>query len=374
MKYTEALSQGIAKKDLNGIRAALIGYLDVGADGANILCVADSVAKEIGRDGIDLFVPDDGRCNFDDINSDTKQKLINIKARLRSNFSREKIAYAEKLLAQTIAPDRENIIPISRKNISVTAPVASENINSLRSENELKLPADLQKAVDDGERSSVIAILMGLLDIFDKDEALPVIEYASLCDNQLKAKGIKLFDPDDDRIDFTALPLTDETLISLKAKLRLNFSLEKMIFAEKIFQLKLAEKQSQVSQEAITHAAVMKESTPDAEAAAPENIENDLGYSASSSEPVPPQECPFAESTSTPSGSRDHGYSSCGSREEASADTPPLARPSSRTNTYLPSTKIVYQPGPLESLFGKVGRFFDKLFGNEGKNIRRPRR
>ena len=34
--------------------------------------------------------------------------------------------------------------------------------------------------------------------------------------------------------------------------------------------------------------------------------------------------------------------------------------------------EVVYQPGPLEKLFGQIGKCFNAIFNQKGKQIERP--
>ena len=246
MKFSQELERSLNARDLNGIRAALIGYLDIGSD-SNVVLVADEINNQLKSSGMELFDPDDGR-NVTSSASMPREALRSIKVALRLNFSKEKIRKGAELKRQVENSDERSDcsrVVTASKVFDVSAPQSAQPAGTKNNDEEIVIPAELQEAVSKGETSSVKSILIGCLDVFDKTEVLPVIEFAAYCKDNLEKKGIQLFAEDDKSIDFSVMPLTAETLRTLKAKLRLNFSLEKMIFAEKIFQQELAKKLQQ---------------------------------------------------------------------------------------------------------------------------------
>ena len=452
MELSQELKQSLESQDLNGIRAALIGYLDLGCK-SNVILIADEIDKKLSSSGIALFDKDDGRDTTGNAQSPRKA-LRAIKAALRLNFSREKIRKGAELKRQaetsqetvgstitrnsTITKGRSDaggfvdgkssgatIIaskgsyddgpcvgckddqerPMTRgTTINTTADVngstraaTSKSFSSssdsrtygttakrgqttgLASETEcetfatsthensmgkgkVSIPADLKQAVASGETSSVKSILMGFLDVFDKTEPLPVIQIASYCKDALEKKGIQLFAEDDKSVDFSVVPLTAETLRTLKAKMRLNFSLEKMIFAERIFQQELAQKlQKNTSGKTVTKPVVeprqpVAEQEPIVEPRQPVAEQEPI---IEPCQPVAEQE-PIVEP-----------------RQPATSYRPQVDAGSAANRSRPPQDnkiiiEVIYQPGPLEHLFGQVGKFFDCLFNKKGKRIERP--
>ena len=472
MELSQELKQSLESRDLNGIRAALIGYLDLGCE-SNVILIADEVDKKLSSSGIALFDKDDGRGTTDTAQS-AREALRGIKAALRLNFSREKIRKGAELKRQaetsqetvgstisrnsTITKGRSNAgafvdgkssgatsiackeIGVSRATTHTSTIIASKgkgsyvdgpcvgckddqgrtitrgitvntttdvngstraatsksfssssdsrsygttakrgqttdqesatecetfatstHENSMGKE-EVSIPADLKQAVARGETSSVKSILMGFLDVFDKTEPLPVIQIASYCKDALEKKGIQLFAEDDKSIDFSVVPLTAETLRTLKAKMRLNFSLEKMIFAERIFQQELAQKLQKKT-------VGTTETKPDVEPRQP----------AVEQKPVVEPRQPAVEQKPVVE------------PRQPAVEQKPVVEPRQPATSYRPQgdagsaanrsrplqdnrikIEVIYQPGPLEHLFGQVGKFFDCLFNKKGKRIERP--
>lgn len=425
MELSQELKQSLESQDLNGIRAALIGYLDLGCE-SNVILIADEIDKKLSSSGMALFDKDDGRAPTGNAQS-PREALRGIKAALRLNFSREKIRKGAELKRQAEASQETVESTISRNSTTAkgrsdaggfvdgkssgatsiaskgscvdgpcvgckddqgrtmtrgttinttdvngsTRAAASKSFsspsdsrsygttakrgqttgqesatecetfttsiheNSMGKE-EVSIPADLKQAVASGETSSVKSILMGFLDVFDKTEPLPVIQIASYCKDALEKKGIQLFAEDDKSIDFSVVPLTAETLRTLKAKMRLNFSLEKMIFAERIFQQELAQKLQKKTAGTTVTKPVVEPRQPAAE------------------------QKPVVEPRQSATSYRPQGDAGSASNR---------SRPPQDNKIKI---EVIYQPGPLEHLFGQVGKFFDGLFNKKGKRIERP--
>ena len=341
MELSQELKQSLSARDLNGIRAALIGYLDFWCDD-DVIMVADEVEKQLSSVGIALYDKDDGRDTTGSANS-PREALRGIKASLRLNFSREKISRGAELKRQADAASEAENRNMGSPSTTLKAGVYESSVaygkspqaigasvSTSASTRDVIIPTDLEQAVASGESSSVKSMLIGLLDLFDKTEPVPVIQLASYCRDNLDKRGIRLFDEDDKSMDFSVAPLSVETLRTLKAKMRLNFSLEKMIFAEKIFQQELAKK-------------LQKQSTGSIE---PKPV---VEQRQTAVEPKPVVEQPRPEC-------RPHDAT------ESASSTP----------GYKIKIEVIYKPGPLEHLFGQVGKFFDCLFNQRGKRIERP--
>ena len=436
MEFSQELKQSLGARELNGIRAALIGYLDLGCED-DAITVADEVEKQLSSSGIALFDEDDGRDTTGAAKS-PREALRRIRGSLRLNFSREKIRRGAELkrLAETSS---ETVGGSTSENTTVTrggtvrssvtfgvSTTAGTTVKDHRSgdsgeqpgisthttvgavptraaeravsetsdpvENrpvgkEVVIPADLKQAVANGETSSVRSMLIGFLDVFDKTEPVPVIELVAYCKDNLEKRGIRLFDEDDKRVDFSAAPLTAETLRMLKGKLRLNFSLEKMIFAERIFQQELAKKLQQTSPRTTDTKPVEpprqvtpepRQVTPDPRQVAPEprqaapeprqvtpeprQVEPEPRQAA----PEPRQVTPDPRQVEPPNRPRP-AYSQRVVTRTAGTESRP--RPDNKIKV-----EIVYKPGPLEFLFGQIGKIFDCLFNKKGKRIERPYR
>ena len=420
MKFSPELENSIKVRDITGIRAALIAYLDAGCT-ENALDISDEVKNLLHKEGIELFDVDDAR--FTSTNdSDLKADLRKLKAALRLNFSREKIS-----LGTVMKNKLEDTSDMFARQNSSTAFNAGEYETETSSTNASKvvsgnsssdlvqtveptevsirefktshskttdfdsttLPDDLEKAVNAGEVSTVKSILMGYLDIFDKTEAIPVIQYAAICKDKLSSQKIELFVADDGRFDFENAPLSAESLRSIKAKLRLNFSLEKMIFAEKIFQIEMEKRAEDISKE---EKNVYVEKQPLVVAAseevekAPEVTNINATTSVSSVDVLTPIfDKPVAETTEHDAYKKTTAVDNATSKdntfayEETYTDSHSESynhqkRQSQPHSEQTIKIEIVYKPGPLEHLFGQIGRFFDCMFNNKGKRIERPYR
>ena len=419
MKFSSELENSIKVRDITGIRAALIAYLDAGCT-ENALDISDEVKNLLCKEGIELFDADDAR--FTPSNeSDLKADLRKLKAALRLNFSREKISlgtviknkleYTSDMFARPISSTASNagvydtetsftsgnnvichntssdtVQNVEKKEVSVRDIKTSDNSVDFDS---ITLPDDLEKAVNAGEVSTVKSILMGYLDIFDKTESIPVIQYAAICKDKLSSQNIELFVADDGRFDFENAPLSAESLRSIKAKLRLNFSLEKMIFAEKIFQIEMEKRAENISKvdknvyaekqppviaasevvekapevanvNATTSANTVNVPTPIFDKPVAETIEHDVSEKTTAADNVTSKDNTFThEETYTDSHSESYRHQ----RRQAQQHSEQTIK-----------IEIVYKPGPLEHLFGQIGKFFDCLFNNKGKRIERPYR
>jgi hypothetical protein len=174
----------------------------------------------------------------------------------------------------------------------------------------------------------------------------------------------------------------------LKAKLRNNFSLEKMIVAEKIFQKQLAAKintsesnqfQSTKKGQLLVESKHTTSANPNAteqttssvsQVKEDESIDKtnlSASISGPSTRPKEPVQAQGSSQPHTSSVSNDKSFSEAKSSSKHDTSKPNDSK--SRQTTI----EIVYSPGPLEKLFGSIGLFFDKLFGQEGKTIRRTR-
>ena len=418
MKFSPELENSIKVRDITGIRAALIAYLDAGCT-ENALDISDEVKNLLHKEGIELFDVDDARFTYTN-DSDLKADLRKLKAALRLNFSREKISLGT--LMKNKLEDTSDMF--ARQNLSTafnarmyeteTSSTSGNKVISRNSSSDsvqpvepievstkefktstsnatdfdaITLPDDLEKAVNAGEVSTVKSILMGYLDIFDKTEAIPVIQYAAICKDKLSSQKIELFVADDGRFDFENAPLSAESLRSIKAKLRLNFSLEKMIFAEKIFQIEMEKKAEIISKEAETVCIEKQPSVAD-ESEVIENVQEDASTDIIASaiaidEPTPVSNKDVAETieqckktiAADNATSKDNTFA----YEETYTDSHSESynhqkRQSQPHSEQTIKIEIVYKPGPLEHLFGQIGKFFDCMFNNKGKRIERPYR
>ena len=117
MELSQELKQSLESQDLNGIRAALIGYLDLGCE-SNVILIADEVDKKLSSSGIALFDKDDGRGTTDTAQS-AREALRGIKAALRLNFSREKIRKGAELKRQA-ETSQETVGSTISRNSTIT--------------------------------------------------------------------------------------------------------------------------------------------------------------------------------------------------------------------------------------------------------------
>ena len=173
MKFSQELERSLNACDLNGIRAALIGYLDIGSD-SNVVLVADEVNNQLKSSGMELFDPDDGR-NVTSSASMPREALRSIKAALRLNFSKEKIRKGAELKWQVENSDERSDgsrMVTASKVFDVSAPQSAQPAGTKNNDEEIVVPAELREAVFRGETSSVKSILIGCLDVFDKTEVL----------------------------------------------------------------------------------------------------------------------------------------------------------------------------------------------------------
>ena len=375
MKFSQELERSLNARDLNGIRAALIGYLDIGSD-SNVVLVADEINNQLKSSGMELFDPDDGR-NVTSSASMPREALRSIKVALRLNFSKEKIRKGAELKWQVENSDERSDgsrMVTASKVFDVSAPQSAQPAGTKNNDEEIVVPAELREAVFRGETSSVKSILIGCLDVFDKTEVLPVIEFAAYCKDNLEKKGIQLFAEDDKSIDFSAMPLTAETLRILKAKLRLNFSLEKMIFAEKIFQQELAKKLQQKPVPALQQKSVTEQPR--------QTTAQELKPEVEQPCQAVPQQKPVAEQprqTAQAKPVAEQPHQTAPQQRPVAEQPRPKYRPHINASASKPNApenkvkiEVIYKPGPLEHLFGQVGKFFDSLFNQKGKRIERP--
>ena len=418
MKFSPELENSIKARDITGIRAALIAYLDAGCT-ENALDISDEVKNLLCKEGIELFDVDDAR--FTPSNeSDFKADLRKLKAALRLNFSREKISLGTKIKnkleytsnmfsrpisspasntrvydTETSSSSDNNVIfhkPSSGVVQTVEKPEGyiSDINTSIKTIDfdSITLPDDLEKAVNAGEVSTVKSILMGYLDIFDKTESIPISQYAAICKDKLCSQKIELFDADDGRFDFDNAPLSAESLRSIKAKLRLNFSLKKMSFAEKIFQIKMAKRADEISK-VDENVCAEKQSTVIAVSEEVEKTPKEANVKVITSVntvdvPTPIFDKPAVEKT-------EHNVrEKTTTNDNATSKSNTFAHKETYTDSHSESYKqqrwhkqshsepikieIIYKPGPIEHRFRTIGKFFDKLFNKEGKQIERPYR
>lgn len=393
MKFSSELENSINSRDITGIRAALIAYLDAGCTD-NAVQVCDEVAEKLQQYNLKLFDVDDARFTLTSV-IDPKADLRKIKAALRLNFSREKISMGVKLKKEIETQGKIQGVVNSPKGPcqSTEEHFSATNIcntcePSCNIKESFSLPEDLENAVDKGEVSTVKSILMGYLDVFDKTETMPVIQYAAICKEKLEAKSIDLFVSDDGRFDFENAPLTAESLRSIKAKLRLNFSLEKMIFAEKIFQIEMQKKAEDdsmaKSQETISvENAVSEDSKP--ETTIKSSVRDDISVPIEScdKEQNQPETVTSVNTTSVHEDEKNVPHT-VDTKQDTAPHEDNAIYTDSHTGSYRHQRRhqeqtektvkieVIYKPGPLEHLFGQIGKFFDCLFNKKGKRIERP--
>ena len=106
MTFGEEQINSLKDKDVSSIRAEIIGCLDDDMESGGEPCAlsnADAIASKM-KDS--LFEEDNGNYTFDD-KPMTKDTLIEIKARMRVNFSREKLDFACRIISSLNAQKPE---------------------------------------------------------------------------------------------------------------------------------------------------------------------------------------------------------------------------------------------------------------------------
>lgn len=99
-EFNEYLKRAIDALDTNGAKAAIIGYLDEDAHREPMLAlkVADKANRIFKEHEKDLFSEDDNRITSTPKDEWSPEFIIKLKASLRLNFSREKIALAVEVI------------------------------------------------------------------------------------------------------------------------------------------------------------------------------------------------------------------------------------------------------------------------------------
>jgi len=127
MDFSKKIMDSIKAGNLPHLRAVLIGCLDddeKSQETPQTLALAEEIANELAEKSpsIDLFVADNGHFDFDSASSN-QDKLKTIKSRLRMNFSKEKLAFACKIIASLNATSGSITTPISEKRSIDTSAV-----------------------------------------------------------------------------------------------------------------------------------------------------------------------------------------------------------------------------------------------------------
>ena len=95
-KYQQMLEKGV---DVVALRVAMIGELD--RKNANVVAIGDALNEVLKAKGLSLFEDDDEVVDFA-VGANADAKLVEIKASLRMNFSREKIVFASQLIGGSV--------------------------------------------------------------------------------------------------------------------------------------------------------------------------------------------------------------------------------------------------------------------------------
>ena len=216
--YEEMIS---AKAPLRDFRVALIGELDkiewhLPADP---LPLSNELELRLGEVGLTLFEEDDGVIDFK-----TETDINLVKGSLCTNFSKEKFAFAERMIREQAAPKSgSRKPPVTR---SAQSPI--EGLSDLRAKAESgEIPPRELK------RNLKVAILREL--DADQRRESPIAEtVAEEAEKKLALAGERLYEDDDGAVEFCSVgrpSVTEDTLDLVKGALATNFSREKLHYA-----------------------------------------------------------------------------------------------------------------------------------------------
>lgn len=235
---------------------------------ASVIEVRCAILKEIDRDlrrqgnlaaqialdanrsmGGDLLEEDDGVVDFTNL-SDPDQRICEVMAALRINFSIEKVKYAG-VVTDLLRGKRNPSISESKKCMPEDTTVEQERVRGTSSSDAIPRDADpLMSGIDElcqklkGNGLSLADLKIQLsklilkeLDRDQRRDPMLAVRTAVEANTKLESVGESLFETDDGAVEFPQVtsPVTrEDKLDEVKASLRLNFSKEKIEYAESL--------------------------------------------------------------------------------------------------------------------------------------------
>lgn len=215
-KYQQMLEKGV---DVVALRVAMIGELD--RKNANVVAIGDALNEVLKAKGLSLFEDDDEVVDFA-VGANADAKLVEIKASLRMNFSREKIVFASQLIGGSVKRTATGIKKMSE-------PREDSKIVQLK-----------RSAVAGDKVPDKVSLRAAIIGEIDKDSTRAesmVLKAAELADEELRKAGINdFFEEDDESIAFlykdAIREASESALTEVKASLRMNFSRKKLEYAK----------------------------------------------------------------------------------------------------------------------------------------------